>query len=164
MVVTFTSIILSSYEKLILGQQQIPQRGEHCSPGLREDCPVHRVVDAMNVIGSRPDGWWKDRAGAIERLAAQLDNWAAETGERVTVVLEQPPRRPLDPERLEVAWAPRPGPNSADREIVRRLGDWLAEDDEVLIVTSDRDLADRARGLGADVERSAGFRTRLEAL
>ena len=124
---------------------------------------MHRVVDAMNVIGSRPDGWWRDRAAAIERLVAQLDGWTAETGERVTVVLEQPPRRPLDTERLEVAWAPRPGPNSADREIVRRLDDWLT-DDEVTIVTSDRDLAERARGLGASIEPAAAFRARLEAL
>ena len=124
---------------------------------------MHLVVDAMNVIGSRPDGWWRDRAGAIERLVDQLDRWAAETGERLTVVLEQPPRRPLDAERLEVAWAPRPGRDSADREIVRRLGDWLA-DDEVVVVTSDRDLAERARGLGAGVEPAATFRSQLESL
>jgi uncharacterized protein YaiI (UPF0178 family) len=123
---------------------------------------MHRVVDAMNVIGSRPDGWWRDRAGAIERLVAQLDGWAAATGERLTVVLEQPPRRPLEAERVEVAWAPRPGRDSADREIVRRLGDWLA-DDQVVVVTSDRDLAERARGLGAEVEPAATFRTLLES-
>lgn len=122
---------------------------------------MHRVVDAMNVIGSRPDGWWRDRAAAIERLVRQLDEWAGETGERVTVVLEQPPRRTLDTERLEVAWAPHPGPNSADREIVRRLDDWLA-DDEVIVVTSDRDLAKRARELGAEIEPAAAFRRRLD--
>jgi uncharacterized protein YaiI (UPF0178 family) len=123
---------------------------------------MRRVVDAMNVIGSRPDGWWRDRAGAIERLVAQLDRWAAETGERVTVVLEQPPRRRLDAERLELAWAPRPGPDSADREIVRRLDDWLA-DEKVILVTSDRDLAERARACGAEIEPAATFRARLEA-
>lgn len=32
----------------------------------------HLVVDGANVVGSRPDGWWRDRAGAAERLAAQL--------------------------------------------------------------------------------------------
>jgi predicted RNA-binding protein with PIN domain len=124
---------------------------------------MHRVVDAMNVIGSRPDGWWRDRPAAIERLVAQLDDWVAETGERVTVVLEQPPRRRLDVERVELAWAPRPGPNSADREIVRCLDAWLAED-EVTIVTSDRELAERACGLGAETEPAAAFRARLEAL
>jgi len=125
---------------------------------------MHRVIDAMNVIGSRPDGWWRDRAGAIARLVAQLDRWAAETGERVTVVLEQPPRGQLVAERLEVVWAPRPGRDSADREIVRRLGDWLAAEEEVTVVTSDRDLAGRARGLGATIEPAAGFRSRLDGL
>ncbi|MGA8744583.1 MAG: hypothetical protein WB507_01810 [Solirubrobacterales bacterium] len=24
---------------------------------------MHRVIDAMNVIGSRRDGWWCDRHG-----------------------------------------------------------------------------------------------------
>jgi hypothetical protein len=122
---------------------------------------MHRVIDAMNVIGSRPDGWWRDRAGAIEGLVAQLDDWAAESGERVTVVLEQPPRLPLDAKWLEVAWAPRAGPNAADQEIVRRLHDWLAND-VVTVVTSDRDLAKRARRFGAAVEPAATFRARLD--
>jgi predicted RNA-binding protein with PIN domain len=30
------------------------------------------VIDAANVVGSRPDGWWKDRAGAARRLHEQL--------------------------------------------------------------------------------------------
>ena len=34
------------------------------------------IVDAMNVIGSRPDGWWKNRRGAMVRLVEQLERWA----------------------------------------------------------------------------------------
>lgn len=34
------------------------------------------VVDAANVVGSVPDGWWKDRAGAATRLASRLDGVA----------------------------------------------------------------------------------------
>jgi selenocysteine lyase/cysteine desulfurase len=30
------------------------------------------LVDAANVVGSRPDGWWRDRAGATARLLARL--------------------------------------------------------------------------------------------
>nr|MDT0666641.1 hypothetical protein [Micromonospora sp. DSM 115978] len=30
------------------------------------------MVDAANVIGSRPDGWWRDRAGAAVRLTRQI--------------------------------------------------------------------------------------------
>jgi uncharacterized protein YaiI (UPF0178 family) len=124
---------------------------------------VHRVVDAMNVIGSRPDGWWRDRAGAIERLAAQLERWAERSGERVTVVLERRPREPLAVERVAVEWAPEPGRDAADREIVRRLDDWVG-DEEVVVVTSDRALADAAREAGAAVEPSSGFRAALERL
>jgi uncharacterized protein YaiI (UPF0178 family) len=121
------------------------------------------VVDAMNVVGSRPDGWWRDRAGAIERLAAQLERWAAARGERVTVVLERRPRRALSGELVEVAWASEPGRDAADREILRRLEEWLGEG-EVTVVTSDRELAACARAAGAAVEPSARFRARLEEL
>jgi hypothetical protein len=124
---------------------------------------VHWVVDAMNVIGSRPDGWWRDRGGAIERLVAQLDRWAEEVGEPVSVVLEQPPRNELPTERTEVVWAPRPGRDSADDELVRHLGGWLAAG-EVTVVSSDRELSGRARDLGAEVEPASRFRTRLDGV
>jgi uncharacterized protein YaiI (UPF0178 family) len=124
---------------------------------------VHRVVDAMNVIGSRPDGWWRDRAGAVERLAAQLERWAESRGERVTAVLERRPPRPLAVRAVAVEWAREPGRDAADNEIVRRLGEWVGED-EVTVVTSDRDLAARARAAGAAVEPSARFRAKLEGL
>jgi hypothetical protein len=123
---------------------------------------MRRVVDAMNVIGSRPDGWWRDRPAAIERLVAQLDRWAAESGERVSVVLEQPPSPPIAAELVEVAWAPRAGADSADREILARLPDWLAAGD-VIVVTSDGELGRGARRLGASVEPAAAFRRRLDS-
>jgi predicted RNA-binding protein with PIN domain len=119
------------------------------------------VVDAMNVIGSRPDGWWRDRPGAIERLVGALDRYAETAGERVTVVLEREPGRPLEAERIEVAWAERAGPNAADDEIARRLPRWLAAGEEVTVVTSDRALAGRVRAAGAAVEGAAGFRRAL---
>src|SRR3954449_9824842 len=45
-------------------------------------------IDAMNVIGSRPDGWWRDRDGAIRRLIDDVRAWA---DEEVTVVLDHGP-------------------------------------------------------------------------
>ncbi|MBU2073562.1 MAG: hypothetical protein KJ938_03910, partial [Actinobacteria bacterium] len=45
------------------------------------------VVDAANVVGARPDGWWKDRAGAARRLHEQL-LVADVPGEEVVLVLE----------------------------------------------------------------------------
>ena len=124
---------------------------------------MHRVVDAMNVIGSRPDGWGRDRAGAIERLVGQVDAWAEGREERVTVMLEHEPRRPLAPARVEVGWASSGGANAADREILARLPEWLTED-EVTVVTSDRDLATKARATGAEVASSRPFRAELDAL
>ena len=100
-------------------------------------------------------------AAAIERLAAQLERWAERRGERVTVVLERRPRRPLPVHAVAVEWAAEPGRDAADREIVRRLGEWLGEE-EVTVVTSDRDLAARARAAGAAVEPSSRFRAELE--
>lgn len=129
----------------------------------RDDAEVHRVVDAMNVIGSRPDGWWRDRARAIERLVAQVDRWAEGGEERVTVMLEREPRENLRAERVEIAWASLGGADAADREILARLPDWLAED-EVVVVTSDRDLRTKALAAGADVVPSRPFRAELDSL
>jgi hypothetical protein len=123
---------------------------------------VHRVVDAMNVIGSRPDGWWRDRAGAIRRLVGQVDRWAEDGEERVTVMLEREPREAIRAGRVEVAWASAGGRDAADREILARLPDWLAED-EVVVVTSDRDLKAKALAAGAGVVPSRPFRAELDA-
>ncbi len=123
---------------------------------------MHRVIDAMNVIGSRPDRWWRDRAGAIERLVARLELWAESSGERVTVMLEKQPPRPLDARRVTIEWASEPGRDAADREIVRRLPEWLGAGEEVVLVTSDRELARQARALGAAVEPASGFRRALD--
>ena len=119
------------------------------------------LVDAMNVIGTRPDGWWKDRHAAMVRLVDQLERWVAADGGDVTVVFEQAPRPPISSPLLELAHAPRPGPNSADDEIVRRLrADPNPE--QVRVVTSDHALADQARFLNATVEPAESFRRRLD--
>jgi predicted RNA-binding protein with PIN domain len=120
------------------------------------------LVDGMNVIGTRPDAWWKDRHAAMVRLVDVLERWVAASGEDVTVVFEQPPSPPISSPVIEVAHAPRPRRDSADDEIVRRLA-ADAEPAKVRVVTSDRWLADRARAAGATVEASESFRTRVEA-
>jgi predicted RNA-binding protein with PIN domain len=124
---------------------------------------VHRVVDAMNVIGSRPDGWWRDRRGAIERLVGQVDRWAEHGEERVTVMLEREPGEELRAERVEIAWAGTGGRDTADREILARLPGWLVED-AVTVVTSDRDLKAKAVAAGAEVVPSCPFRAALNSL
>jgi predicted RNA-binding protein with PIN domain len=119
------------------------------------------IVDAMNVIGTRPDGWWKDRHGAMVRLVDQLERWVASTGEDVTVVFERPPSPAIASPVIEVAHAPRPGPNAADQEIVRRLRED-SDPEGIRVVTSDRALADQVRFLNATVEPAEAFRRQIE--
>jgi broad specificity phosphatase PhoE len=59
------------------------------------------LVDGMNVVGARPDGWWRDRTAAMARLTAALDALARETGDPVTVVFDGRPRD-VPAERVEV--------------------------------------------------------------
>ena len=117
----------------------------------------------MNVIGTRPDKWWRDRDAAMLRLVDMLERWAAAEGEDVTVVFERPPRPPIRSTVIEVHSAPHPKPNAADDEIVRLL-EADRRPAQVRVVTSDRWLADRASALGAAVVGSDSFRSRLESV
>jgi len=114
------------------------------------------IVDGMNVIGSKPDGWWRDRPGAMKRLAERLGEWAG--GEReVTVVFDGRPFE-VTVEGVRVEFATRRGQNAADDDIVR-----LVESDEdptgLRVATSDRELSRRVRQLGAQVVSAGTFRT-----
>ncbi len=119
------------------------------------------IVDGMNVIGTRPDAWWKDRDGAMLRLVDLLERWAAADGEEVTVVFERPPSPPIRSTVIEVRHAPKPKPDAADEEIIRLLR-ADPEPASVRVVTSDRRLAEMARAQDATVEGSDSFRRRLE--
>lgn len=119
-------------------------------------------VDGMNVIGTRPDGWWRDRDAAMLRLVDQLERWAAAEGEDVLVVFERPPSPPIRSTVIEIAHAPRPKANAADDEIVRRL-QADPEAHAVRVVTSDRALIEQAHAAGATVEGADTFRTRIES-
>ena len=119
------------------------------------------LIDASNVIGSRPDGWWRDREGAARRLIAALGRFAETSGDPVTVVLDAGPAELAGAAGpVEVAIAPRRGRDAADDEIVRIL-EASATPAAVRVVTSDRELARRARALGAEVEGARTFRERL---
>ena len=118
------------------------------------------LVDASNVIGSRPDGWWRDREGAALRLLEALREFAGEDDD-VVVVLDAGPAAWAGREgSVEVAIAPRRGRNAADDEIARRLA---ADDDpaSIRVVTSDGELAARARVQGASVVGAGEFRRLL---
>lgn len=114
----------------------------------------------MNVIGSRPDGWWKDRDAAMRRLVGELELWAESHDDEVTVVFDRAPRPPVVSDLIEVADARRRGPDAADDEIVRRLG--AADDpDSWTVVTSDKRLAGRVKAIGAALEPAGEFLRRL---
>jgi predicted RNA-binding protein with PIN domain len=119
------------------------------------------LIDGMNVIGTRPDGWWRDRDAAMLRLVDMLERWAASEGEDVAVVFERKPSPPIRSTVIDVLHAPRPKANAADDEIVR-LVRAAGNPAAVRVVTSDRWLADQAWAAGASVEGSDSFRTRLE--
>jgi predicted RNA-binding protein with PIN domain len=111
---------------------------------------VYWIVDGMNVIGCRPDGWWRDRHRAMVSLVEHLDQWALREGAEVAVVFERPPSPPIASSVVTVAHAPVAAPNSADDEIIRMIHS-NAHPDQIRVATSDRGLADRARSAKATV-------------
>lgn len=119
------------------------------------------LVDGMNVIGTRPDGWWKDRHAAMVRLVDLCERWVAEEGDDVCVVFERPPSPPIRSTVIEVAHAPRARADAADDEIVRRIA-ADATPATIRVVTSDRMLADAARAAGATVVGAESFRAQLD--
>jgi predicted RNA-binding protein with PIN domain len=128
---------------------------------------VRWIVDGMNVIGSRPDGWWKNRNRAMVTLVDKLDRWASSSlasGEavgNVTVVFERPPSTAIDSSVVEVAHAPRAAANSADDEIVRMV-QADARPHEICVVTSDKALTNRVNDLGASVFPAHSFRDLID--
>lgn len=107
------------------------------------------LVDAANTVGSRPDGWWRDRAGATSRLLAGLaglagaelpgDDGAPVQVDAVVAVVEGAAREVPAPDGVTVVRAP----GSGDDALVAEAGRLLADGADVLVVTADRGL--RAR-------------------
>lgn len=121
------------------------------------------LVDGMNVIGSKPDRWWRNRERAMRRLVSSLAAFAAASGIDVIVVLDgQPFDLEEEFEGLTVRFAPG-GRDAADDEIVRIVqGDPAPE--TLVVTTSDRELQRRVEALGAQVSHAKSFRERLDEL
>ena len=113
------------------------------------------LVDGMNVIGSRPSGWWRDRPGAMRELVEQL----RVLGEPVTVVFDGRPFELDGGEGVEVVFASRRGRDAADDDIAALVE---RSDEPLRVVTSDRALAERVREGGAEVVGARAFRDRLQ--
>lgn len=113
--------------------------------------PVSLVVDLANVMGSRPDGWWRDRAGAATGWLAELDGLVGRLVEvpggpevtllEVVAVLEGKARAARDPQSaaLRVVRAERDG----DTAVVQVAERVVAEGGRPVVVTADRGLRQR---------------------
>ncbi|MFE2298313.1 NTP pyrophosphohydrolase [Streptomyces sp. NPDC059445] len=114
------------------------------------------VVDGANVVGSVPDGWWRDRRGAAERLRDGL----VEVARRglpghpgpleIVLVVEGAARGVESVPGVRVVEAP----GSGDDRMVELVAE--ARDRPRLVITADRELRRRVTALGAEV---AGPRT-----
>ena len=105
------------------------------------------VVDGANVVGSRPDGWWKDRAGAARRLHERL--LVADTSyDDIVLVLEGAAKGGVRAGRdghVQTVHAPRDG----DAMIVEQASLAAGRGSTVTVVTADRFLRARVEGVGA---------------
>jgi uncharacterized protein YaiI (UPF0178 family) len=106
------------------------------------------VIDAANVIGSRPTGWWRDRAGATRRFVEQVRATviSGRLDPPVTLVLEGQARAGADESDVggvEVVHAPGEGDDTIAAIAEANRG--------VVVVTADRTLADRVRASDAEV-------------
>jgi hypothetical protein len=105
------------------------------------------VVDAANVVGSRPDGWWKDRAGAARRLHEAL-LVADVPHDEVVLVVEGAAKAGVPPGRDgHVRTVHAKG--SGDDAIVDEARAAVGRGDRVVVVTADRFLRSRVEGVGA---------------
>jgi predicted RNA-binding protein with PIN domain len=107
------------------------------------------VVDSANVIGSRPDGWWKDRAAATRRLHEAL-LVADVPGDEIVMVLEGGARggaRPGKDAHVRIVHAPKEGDVTILAE-AQRAGQRGCT---VTVVTADRALAANVSATGATV-------------
>ena len=123
-----------------------------------DDGPTVLVVDAANVVGSRPDGWWKDRPGAARRLHQAL--LGADLGADVVLVLEGAARSGSpegDRSRVRTVHAPGSGDDAVVDEVTAAVTAGRA----VTVVTADRGLVDRVRRAGAGCVGPSWLRDRL---
>lgn len=110
------------------------------------------VVDAANVVGSRPDGWWRDRGAAARKLCRGLAD-AVDAGRLeppVVVVLEGAARRGAD-ERDRDGVRVVHAPGSGDDTIAALVAEAAGDAPSVTVVTADRELGERTRRAGGEV-------------
>ncbi len=117
------------------------------------------VVDAANVVGSRPDGWWRDRAGAAQRLHGRL--LGAGLDEDAVVLVLEGAARPGVPEGTHDRLSTRHAEGSGDDEIVRVCEQHVGAGEDVVVVTADRELRARVGRAGGTCQGPSWLLDRL---
>ncbi|MCH0561690.1 MULTISPECIES: NTP pyrophosphohydrolase [unclassified Streptomyces] len=115
---------------------------------MDDSSPLLVIVDAANVVGSVPDGWWRDRQGAARRLRDRLaaGGLPGHTGPVEIVLVVEGSARGVEPVpgvRVEEA------PGSGDDQVVELVAGAAGR--PALVVTADRELRRRVSELGARV-------------
>ncbi|KAB2589868.1 NTP pyrophosphohydrolase [Streptomyces arboris] len=124
---------------------------------MSEDAAVLVIVDGANVVGSVPDGWWRDRHGAAERLRDSLVPYAADGlpglpgPVEIVLVVEGAARGVASVAGVRVESAPGSGD-----DLIAGLAAAAGPDRECVVVTADRGLRQRVEAYGA---RCVGPRT-----
>ena len=122
-------------------------------------------VDGNNVMGSRPDGWWRDRAEAARRLVAEIIPLALGHGGAWTIVFDgkEPPCMPTSPECLVVIHTGHRRRDGADDRIVELLHE-RSHRVASLVYTSDAKLRTRVEALGTQVQGSGTLLRQIATL
>ena len=111
------------------------------------------IVDGANVIGSRPDGWWRDRPGAARGLHQKLSTADLPQNE-VIIVIEGEAKRGVQAGqdgRIRTVHAAGSGDDAIVDEVARQHA--IGDRREVIVVTADRELRDRVEAVGACTKR-----------
>jgi predicted RNA-binding protein with PIN domain len=117
------------------------------------------LVDGLNLLGARPDGWWRDRPAAMRRLVGELAELAERSQLPVEVVFDGREHTEVAAAAtggVEVSFAPG-GPNAADRVIAGRVRE-SERPGAVLVVSSDRRLVAAVKAAGGRSVGAASFR------
>jgi predicted RNA-binding protein with PIN domain len=125
--------------------------------------PLHRrprrwIVDGNNVMGARPDGWWRNRRAAAERLVGQVVGLERPPDVEVVLVFDGPGPEGAGQPGISVVYAG--ATTSADDAILTLVQG--AEDLPTLVFTSDAELRGRVRAAGAEVSGARSFLRMVE--
>jgi hypothetical protein len=112
------------------------------------------VVDVANVMGARPDGWWRDRAAAARRLGGEVTALAGRPDSPApawVLVLEGQARAAARSLSETSAVRVVSAPGSGDDAIVAVVAEAAGREESCLVVTADRELRRRCEELNASV-------------